>query len=673
MPRCAQVSMTNTTLSFKRPEADLVALEHLSSRYPNAAAAIAEIARLSAVQTLPLGAIHIISDIHGEEKKLQHVINNASGTLRPLVEKLFSDRMSESELKEFLKLVFYPAEVTAKLKDKLTDPEELREYARGTLDSQFFLFRHLMANYSLRLATQLFPAEYHDLLMEILHAPFTARGGEFIDAIVDQLICGGKALHFIHLLGRLIRNLAVDEIVIGGDCWDRGPRGDRVVDYLRLQPNLSFIWGNHDVLWLGAALGNEALICNVLRVSLRYRRLSQLDEGYSIPLTPLEHLANSAYGDDPAAYFVPKGEGMRPMELVARMQKAIAVMQFKLEGQLIERNQEWDLEHRRLLHRVAWEEGTIEIDGCRYELRDTHFPTIDPADPYALTDEEEQCLKYLKQSFLRSQKLQEQMRFMVDSGSMYLKRRDCLIFHGCVPVDDKGAFRSMPFDGEQLSGRALFEHIEMVVHRALEKSETKDLDLLWYLWCGPLSPLFGKDRIATFERYFIEDKAPHKENKDPYFDLIHNEAFCDRVLAEFEMDAASGLIVNGHVPVKIEQGESPLKKSGKAITIDGAFSEAYGDYGYTLLLEPDSIVLAEHHHFDSIDSAIRDGVDIIPDKRKIRQYDCIRSVRDGERGQRIRYRIEELQRLVQAYQTNRLHENHGYEVGFASQSLSHLR
>lgn len=665
--------MTNNTLSFKRPEADLVALEHLSTRYPNANAAIAEIARLSAVQTLPLGAIHIISDIHGEEKKLQHVINNASGTLRPLVEDLFSERMSEGELEDFLKLTFYPAEVTAKLESELECRERLQAYAKRTLDSQFVLFRHLMGNYSLRLATQLFPSEYRDLLMEILHAPLTARGGDFIDAVVEQLIQGGQVLHFIHLLGRLIRNLAVDEIVIGGDCWDRGPRGDRVVDYLRQQPNLSFIWGNHDVLWLGAALGNEALICNVLRISLRYRRLSQLDEGYSIPLTPLEHLANEVYKDDPASDFVPKGTGMRPMELVARMQKAVAVMQFKLEGQLLERNEDWKLGHRRLLHRIDWESGAIEIDGKVFSLRDTHFPTIDPNDPYALTAEEETCLQYLKQSFLRSQKLQEQMRFMVDSGSMYLKRRDCLIFHGCVPVDESGAFCSMAFDGKELSGKAMFEHIEMAVHRALEKSETKDLDLLWYLWCGPLSPLFGKDRIATFERYFIDDKAAHKENKDPYFNLIHQEAFCDRVLAEFGMDSKNGLIVNGHVPVKIEQGESPLKKSGKAITIDGAFSEAYGDYGYTLLLEPENIVLAEHHHFDSIDSAIRDGVDIIPDKRNIREYDKVRSVRDGERGQRIRYRIEELKRLVQAYQTNRLHENHGPDAGFASQSSTYLR
>lgn len=648
--------MPRNSLSFKRPEADLTMLELLALEFPNVDAAIAETARLAAVQTLPRNAVHIISDIHGEDKKLQHVINNASGTLRPLVERLFADKMTKDELADFLKLTFYPAEVTDRLKQTLNTPQDVKAYAVRTLMPQLELLRYLVSNFSLRLATRLFPPDYQELLLEMLHAPSTERGPEFIDAMLDELVARDRALHLIHLIGRLIRNLAVDELIIGGDCWDRGPRGDLVVEYLRRQPNVEFIWGNHDALWVGAALGNEALICTVLRVSLRYRRMGQLDEGYSVPLTPLEHLARTIYADDPAEFFMPKSSGMRPNDVVARMQKAAAVMQFKLEGQLIERNPQWDLGHRRLLHRINHEASTIEVDGKIYDLKDACFPTIDPQNPYQLTVEEEACLKRLKHSFLNSQKLQEQVRYMVGRGSMYLRRDECLIFHGCVPVDSHGKFLPLTVDGEQLSGREMFEGIEKVVHRAVASSEQADLDFLWYLWSGPRSPLFGKDRIATFERDFIQDKASHKETKDPYFSLIHEVDFCDSVLTEFGMETDGGLIVNGHVPVKVEEGESPLKRSGKAITIDGAFSEAYGDYGYTLLLEANRIILAEHHHFESVDAAIRDGIDIVPNVQEIRTFSKPRCTGETERGQRIQYRIEMLESLIEAYQTNRLHE-----------------
>ena len=648
--------MQNTSHSFKRPEADLATLELLASQFPNIDAAIAESARLAAVQTLPKGVVHVISDIHGEDQKLRHVINNASGTLRPLVEELFKNSMNENDRAEFLKLIFYPAEVTQRVGETLATPEQVKAYAQQMLEPQLELLRYLVSNFSLRLATDVFPAEYRELLLEMLHAPSTERGPEFVDAMLDELVRRDRALHLIHLIGRLIRNLAVDELIIAGDLWDRGPRGDRVMDYLRLQPNVEFIWGNHDVLWLGASLGHEALICTVLRVSLRYRRLGQLDEGYSVPLTPLEHLARTVYVDDPAQHFMPKRDGMRPNDVIARMQKAAAIMQFKLEGQMIERNPQWDLDHRRLMHRIDHAKGTIEIDGESYALRDTDFPTVDPENPYQLTEEELVCIARMKHSFQNSQKLQEQVRFMVGHGSMYLKRDDCLIFHGCLPADEEGNFLPLTIDGQLVSGRAMFEAIEKVVRRAVVDSDQLDLDFMWYLWCGPKSPLFGKDRIATFERDFIAEKASHRETKDSYFSLIHEAAFCDKVLEEFGTDADCGLIVNGHVPVKVESGESPLKKSGKAITIDGAFSEAYGDYGYTLLLEPDRIVLAQHSHFDSVEAAIRDGVDIVPKLQNIRVFDAPRRTHDTERGQRISYRIEMLERLIEAYQTNRLHE-----------------
>jgi len=351
-----------------------------------------------------------------------------------------------------------------------------------------------------------------------------------------------------------------------------------------------------------------------------------------------------------------KQEGMRPRIVVARMQKAAAIMQFKLEGQMIQRNPTWNLDHRRLLHRIDQQRETIEIDGRTYELRDTRLPTVDPADPYTLTAEETLCIERMRHSFLASQKLHEQMRFLVGHGSMYLMRGECLIFHGCVPADADGKFLSMSVDGQPLAGRELMEGIEAVVRRAVEQEATSDLDFLWYLWSGPRSPLFGKDRIATFERDFIADKMSHRETKNPYFSLIHDRDFCERVLAEFGMNTNDGLIVNGHVPVRVEKGESPLKRSGKAITIDGAFSEAYGDYGYTLVLEPKRIMLCEHHHFESVEAAIRDGVDIIPIVQEIRAFDRPRCTRDTERGQRIGHQIELLERLIDAYRANRLHE-----------------
>ncbi len=636
---------------------DLASLRPLARQFQNIDCAMAEIARLSAILTLPKGTVHVISDVHGEDKKLRHVINNASGTLRPIVERMFANRLNPGQLNEFLTLTFYPAEVVEHLEKSMQDREDLHDFAVRTLQCQLELVRSLSSRYSLNRATRVYPVEYFDLLSELLNDPTSERGKEFLETIVNELQKRGKVLHLIHLIGRLVRNLAVFELILAGDCWDRGPRGDRVVDYLRQQPNVSFVWGNHDAAWIGAALGNEALICNVLRVSLRYRRLTQLDEGYSIPLTPLEHLARTVYANDPATQFMPKLDGMRPRELVARMQKAVAIMQFKLEGQAISRNPQWNLDHRRLLHRIDLKKGTIELDGTVYPLRDTSFPTLDPADPYTLSDEEQKCIDRVKAAFANSQKLAAHVKYITRYGAMHLVRDGHLIFHGCVPSDATGNFVPMPIDGRELSGSELFQAIEQVVLRAVDKQHQVDVDMLWYLWSGPLSPLFGKDRITTLERDFVTDKHTHHETKDPYFNLIHEKPFCDKVLAEFGIDPEGGMIVNGHVPVKIEAGESPLKRSGKAITIDGAFSEAYGDHGYTLVLEADKTVLAEHHHFDSVEAAIRDGVDIVPSVETIKTWPKPRRVADTEQGADMRKRIALLECLVTAYRNNDLRQN----------------
>ncbi|HYF52601.1 MAG TPA: fructose-bisphosphatase class III [Planctomycetota bacterium] len=646
----------NAHADLNTPEYEMAVLRPLSRQFPSIDAASAEIARLSAELTLPKGTIHVISDVHGEDKKLRHVINNASGTLRPLIEKLFKNRLEPKHFQEFLNLIFYPAEMVERLELQLTDPHDLRSFAQRVLKDMFEVVRILASRYSLRQATRVFPPEYAELLAEILHEPASEHGAAYTTAIVDELVKRGRALHLIHLTGRVIRNLAVNELILAGDCWDRGPRGDRVVEYLLHQPHVSFIWGNHDAAWMGACKGHDALIAHVIRISLRYRRLSQLEEGYGITLQPLEHLVRELYADDPAECYSVKGTGLRETLTMMRMQKAIAIMQFKLEGQMIARHPEWHMDHRRLLHRINLKAGTIELDGKTYPLKDRRFPTINETNPYELSPEEKKCMERLRQSFLRSQKLWSHVRTMVENGSMYLRRDDHLIFHGCVPVDEKGEFLLMEIDGQPRGGRALFDAIEEVVVRAMDKKAVHDLDMLWYLWSGPRSPLFGKDRIATLEMYLIDDKATHHESKNPYFQLIHEKPFCEKVLAEFGVNPDVGLIVNGHVPVKVEKGENPLKKSGKAITIDGAFSEAYGDHGFTLVLEPDQTFLAKHYHFESVEAAIRDGIDIIPEVTQIRKWDRPRHVSDTERGKQIHAEIALLERLIDAYRHNRMRE-----------------
>lgn len=644
----------STYLEPRDREHEMALLTRFACAFPNVDAAMAEIARLSALLTLPKGTIHVISDIHGEDKKLRHVINNASGTLRPLVEQLFKDTLDPNQFQEFLRLIFYPVEMSERLEKTITDPEELTVYARRTLRDLFILVRHLASRWSLKRTLSVFPAEYKDLLSELLNEPTTERGDCFVDAIARELVKRGRIFNLLHLSARLVRNLAVYELVIGGDCWDRGARGDRVVEYLRHQPNVSIVWGNHDAAWMGACLGHEALIAHVLRVSLRYRRLSQLEEGYGITLQPLEYLARNVYANDPATCYGVKGEGLRETVIIARMQKAAAVMQFKLEGQMISRNPQWNMDHRRLLHHMNLAAGTIEVDGKSYKLLDKNFPTIDPANPYELSADEKACMERTRESFLASQKLWEHIQYIIRHGSMYLVRDHCLIFHGCVAVDAKGEYLSLNIDGRDHSGRQLFDKIEKCVVRVLDNKGLKDLDLLWYLWSGPLSPLFGKDRIATLESYLIAEKETHEEHKNPYFSLIHEVPFCDKILAEFSVDPQLGLIVNGHVPVKIEKGENPIKRSGKAITIDGAFSEAYGDHGYTLVLEADRTLLAEHHHFESVEAAVRDGVDIVPKVTVVRTWDRTRLTADTEKGATWRCEIELLERLIEAYRGNQI-------------------
>ncbi len=637
---------------------EMTLLRTLAVRYPTIDAALAEVAALRAMLILPKEVIHVISDVHGEYKKLRHVINNASGSLRPLVEHLFGDRLSADEQQALLSLLYYPAETMASLRDDLQDAVRRRSWVRATLRLQFEIVRTLARTYRRRHVLSLIPAERQELFVELMAEPSNDRDQSYIDAMIDTLTDHGRDFLAVREASRLVRNLSVQEIIVAGDLGDRGSRVDRVIEYLRQQPNVSFTWGNHDVSWMGACLGQEALIALVLRMSLRYRHLSQLEEGYGLTMAPLEKLARTVYADDPAERFVTRGSGLRDTLLMARMQKAAAILQFKLEGQTSRRHPEWEMDSRDILHRIDPGRGTVKIDGNDYPLRDTHFPTLRADDPYGLVAEEQECIDRLRQSFVQSPRLWEHMSFIVKHGALWAVRDHTVIFHGCVPVDHHGEVLSLKVDGEERSGRPLFSALESVVRRAFRKGAGDvgdDADWFWYLWTGPRSPLFGKDRMATFENYFVEDASTHKETKNPYFQLIHDGEFCRRIAASFGVHE-DALIVNGHVPVNVEKGEKPVKNGGNAITIDGAFSEAYGDRGYTLVLSPDRVSLAEHHHFDSVADAITMGADIIPRVTIVRKYGTSRRVGDTERGTLLREQIGALERLITAYKEGSLLE-----------------
>lgn len=636
---------------------EIALLGALASRYRSADAAIAQIAFLRGVLTLPKGTVHVVSDVHGEDAKLRHIINNASGSLRPMLERVFGDRLEPAEVQTLLNTIYYPWQTFAHLGFTSGPSPEREAFVQTTLRRQFELLREIVRRHTLELFEDMVPDAYHKIFFELLWEARSQARSSLVDAMIRSLCEHGRDLAAVRRASRLIRNLGVYELVVAGDLGDRGPRLDRVADLLMQQPRVAFTWGNHDVTWLGACLGHRALIATVLRVSLRYQRMTQLEEGYGISLAPLEELARDIYGDDPAERFAGRGESRyREPALVARMQKAIAVIGLKLEDQLIGRNPGFEMDDRALMSRIDVDRGVVSVSGVEHPLADRFLPTVDPADPARLSDAESRCLEALRSSFLASAKLWRHVNHWIEIGSTYVIRDDHLIFHGCVPIDDSGEMLALEIDGRPRRGRELFDALDVVIRRAVTRREQADLDMLWYLWCGPRSPLFGKHAMTTFERYFIADRKTHSERKNPYYERVHDPAFCARVLADFGADPDTGLIVNGHVPVKIAGDELPLRESRKAITIDGAFSEAYGDRGYTLILDCEGTRLAEHHHFESIEAALSDGADIVPAVRPVTEFAEPRTVADTELAVEIAGEIEALEHLVEAYRARLLVE-----------------
>ena len=634
----------------------LTHLQILAQRYPNIAAVVAELANLEAVLILPKPTVHVVSDVHGEDVKLRQVINNASGSLRPLFERLFAGR-PKGDVEQLLTLVYYPHEAWPTWTAGAS-PARRRELLHWVADAGATVLRDLARRYSLKYVANVIPDPFDAVFRELVFADELGRDQAFLDRLLAPFLGHDRDGELVGVLAHVIRNLAVGELVVAGDLGDRGPRIDRVIEVIAAQPHVAITWGNHDADWIAASLGHPAAIATVVRLSLRYQRLVQLEDGYGISLAPVARLARDAYGDDPAECFRVKGEAEDGAAL-ARMQKAIALLQFKLEGQLFDRRPEWQLAHRALLRRIDPAAGTVDIDGRRYPLRDTHFPTIDWADPHRLSDGEARCLAELTGSFTASRTLVSQMAFVVSHGQMSLRRDLCAIFHGCVPVDARGELLAMVIDGEPRRGKALFDAIEVVVQRAFRKGPAAaelDRDLIFYLWTGPLSPCFGKDRMATFETYFVADPATHEETKNPYFQLIHDPAFCARMLRELGVDEAHGFLVNGHVPVRLEAGETPIKRSGRAITIDGAFAAAYGDKGFSLVLDAQRIYLAQHHHFESAEAAVTRHADIVPTVSDVAVHERPRTVGDTEIGDAIRAEIAVLEELVRGFEANIIRE-----------------
>jgi len=617
---------------------ELLHLRTLARRYPNIPAALAELANLEAVLVLPMPAVHVVSDVHGEHDKLRQVINNASGSLRPLVERVLGNEAAQ----HLLPILYHPRDSWLAL-----EPARRRELLPRVVANIAAVVRELAHRYTLKHVERIIPDPFATVIREMLFGDVVGRSPAFFEHQLAPFVRHERDLDLVRLLARVVRNLAVGELVVAGDLGDRGPRIDKVIDLLMQQPNVTITWGNHDADWMAACLGHPTAIATVVRLSLRYQRLAQLEEGYGISLAPLEQLAQAAYGDDPATRFAVKGEPTAEPQMLARMHKAAAILQFKLEGALFRRRTDWKLEHRALLHRIDPGAGTIELDGKRYQLGDTHLPTIDWRDPYALSADEQRCFDALADSFTSSQPLWRHMTCVASHGQMWLRRDRCAIFHGCIPVDSSGEPLALVVDGEPRRGRAMFDAFERVVQRAFRKREPADIDMVFYLWVGPLSPCFGKDRMATFETYFIDDKATHEEHKNPYFQLLGDAKFCGRVLREFGVDPEHGYIVNGHVPVKLDAGEKPIKASGRAITIDGAFAAAYGDKGFSLVLDAERMFLAQHHH-------LAPGADIIPTVSDVEVYATPRTVGDGDKGDELRDEVAALEQLVTAFEQNQI-------------------
>ena len=651
-------------------EADKHYLQLLSQSFPTIADAAKEIINLEAIMNLPKGTEHFLADLHGESEAFQHVLKNASGNIKRKVNELFGNTIRESEKKELCTLIYYPEEKLELIKAQETD---LDDWYRITIHQLVRVCRDVSSKYTRSKVRKSLPEDFSYIIEELLHERTDdIDKAAYVAVIVNTIISTGRADDFICAICNVIQRLAIDQLHILGDIYDRGAGAHKIMDTLRQYHSWDIQWGNHDILWMGASAGNVACICNVLRLCLRYANLSTIEE-YGINLVPLATFALEVYGDDPCEEFIPRVLPGNEMDektrfLTAKMHKAIAVLQFKSEAQIFKRHPEWQMEDRCLFDHVDYEKGFCKLDGKTYKMGSCHFPTVDPASPNKYTDEETLLMQKLHHSFRISEKLHKHIRTMLSHGCMYAIHNSNLLFHASIPLNDDGSLKEVEiYPGKKYSGKDLMHNIGMLIRAAFQtNSASGELaaapeeypreyarDYFLYLWCGKDSPLFDKSKMATFERYFLKDEETFKEEKGNYFKLRLDEAVCDRILDAFEVKGENRHIINGHVPVHASKGENPIKAGGRLMVIDGGFSEAYhketGIAGYTLVYHSRGFQLVQHEPFTSARDAIVRETDIKSTIQIVEMSAHRMLVADTDKGEELRSQVHDLKELLYAY------------------------
>ena len=648
-------------------EEDMRYLQLLSQSFPTVAEASTEIINLQAILNLPKGTEHFLADIHGEYEAFIHVLKNASGNIKRKVNELFGNTLRETEKRELCTLIYYPEQKLELVKHNETD---IDDWYHITLHQLVAVCRDVSSKYTRSKVRKSLPADFSYIIQELLHEHTEDHDKTaYVNVIVDTIISTGRADDFIIAIANVIQRLAIDSLHILGDIYDRGPGAHIIMDTMRKYHSWDMQWGNHDILWMGAAAGNDACICNVIRLSLRYGNLPTLEEGYGINLVPLATFAMETYKNDPCTEFIPKTTGgaslldEKTLRLTAQMHKAIAVIQFKVESQIIAKHPEWKMNDRCLFEHVDYQNGTIDLQGKTYKMSSCSFPTINPAAPSELSPEEEILISKLHHSFSVCEKLHKHIRVMLQHGCMYGIYNNNLLFHASCPLNEDGSLKEVEiYPGKKYSGRALMYHTGMQIRTAFQQDsapEERDyaIDYFLYLWCGPDSPLFDKSKMATFERYFIADKETHVEEKGYYFKLRDNEEVIDHILDAFGVVGSNRHIINGHVPVRTLKGENPIKANGKLMVIDGGFSKAYhnetGIAGYTLVYHSRGFQLVQHEPFTSTEDAIQRGTDIKSTTQIVEMSNRRMLVADTDIGVELRKQIDDLEELLYAYR-------HGY-------------
>lgn len=642
---------------------DVRYLQLLAQSFPSVADASTEIINLQAILNLPKGTEHFLADLHGEYEAFQHVLKNASGNIKRKVGELFGTTLRETEKRELCTLIYYPEQ---KLELVKASEKDLDDWYHITIHHLVAVCRDVSSKYTRSKVRKSLPKDFSYIIQELLHERTEdSDKTAYVNVIIDTIINTGRADAFIIAIANVIQRLAIDQLHILGDIYDRGPGAHKIMDMLQNYHHWDITWGNHDMLWMGAAAGNDACICSVIRISLRYANLTTLEEGYGINMVPLATFAMDAYADDPCTEFRPILSGdaenlnEKSIRLTAQMHKAIAVMQFKLEAQLYEKHPEWKMQDRELFNFIDYEHGTIMLEGKIYSLRSCHFPTIDPANPCVLTDEEHELLQRLHHSFMVSEKLHKHIDMLLDHGCMYLVCNNNLLYHASIPLEEDGSLKKVEvYQGQPVAGKNLMETVGHLVRSAYQ-SDTNPverdyaIDYFFYLWCGPDSPLFDKSKMATFERYFIEDKETHVEHKGNYFKLRDDEKICEHIMDAFGVTGPNRHIINGHVPVKVGAGENPIKAGGKLMVIDGGFAQAYhkqtGIAGYTLVYHSRGFQLVQHEPFTSTEDAILRGTDIKSTTQIVEMSAHRMLVADTDKGVELRKQIDDLMELLYAY------------------------